>query len=120
MAAAYRIKSRRLKRPTQSARRFDDGREVCLANSEGRSRYNGIKQDLWERQGGRCAWDGCLVADQRVSLSEARLTGGDWEESQQRDDRIEDGTGRQINFLVHKVCLRGWHLARTGSGISWE
>lgn len=91
-----------------ATRRFDDGREVCLGNTAGRAEYQSRKQQLWQQQSGCCAEPACGL---RMSLDDARLTGGDWQEPpQQRDDRLER------NKLVHKRCLAAWHRRRGGSG----
>ena len=104
-----RPKPRQAIQPSSTAvRRYDDGREVCLANEEGRAEYTRRKQLVWERQLGICALHHC---GRRMSLQECRLTGGDWElTGQLRDDRIEEYKyGKPANQLVHKDCLRKWH-----------
>lgn len=89
-------------------RRHDDGREVCLANPEGRAEYVRRKQLRWQEQRGICALSTC---GGRMSLDECRFTGGNWEPTGRlRDDRIGvDKNGKPINELVHKDCLRTWH-----------
>ena len=96
--------------PTQAVRKYDDGREVTLANAAGRAEYVRRKQLLWEEQHGSCAY-----CQQKMSLLACRLTGGRWTEpgeEQNRDDRLVDREGRKINCLVCKDCLRDWHSAR--------
>lgn len=100
-----RITPFRAKIAKPTTRRFDDGREVCLNNADGRQEYESRKQQAWAMQQARCR-----VCQLRMSLAECRLTGGNWEPTGQlRDDRLTDGLGRQVNFLVHKHCLRSWH-----------
>ena len=108
---AYRLKSRGRAKVEPACRREEGGREVCQANAVGRAEYTRRKQLLWERQGGRCAAVGC---QQRLSLLDARMTGGNWEPTGQlRDDRIEAGSdGKPINELVHKACLAAYHEQR--------
>jgi hypothetical protein len=103
-----------------AVRRYDDGREVCLANLAGRAEYQRRKQLLWEGQSGLCAY--CQL---RMTLAACRLTGGAWQGGQRtgqrgdpqstvclRDDRLLNDKGEKINELVHKDCLRGWHESR--------
>jgi hypothetical protein len=90
-----------------TVRRYDGGREVCLANEAGRAEYMRRKQLLWEDQAGQCAQ--CHL---RMWLLETRMTGGSWGPTgQQRDDRLRTDDGRVVNRLVHKVCLGDWHRA---------
>jgi hypothetical protein len=111
---AYRLKSRSRPRTEPSVRREEDGREICQANAVGRAEYTRRKQLLWADQGGCCATEGCPVAGRRLSLLDARMTGGNWEPTGQlRDDRIEAGSdGKPINELVHKACLAAYHEQR--------
>lgn len=97
--------AKRFKQPSSQAaeplvRRFDDGREVCLSSPAGHAEYQRRKQLLWEGQAGLCVLPGC---GQRMSLADARLTGGDWGGVQLRDDRLAK------NSLVHKRCQAAWH-----------
>ena len=93
-----------------AVKRHEDGREVCLGNGQGRAEYVRRKEFLWQQQRGLCALSTCR---QRMHLLDTRMTGGDWEATgQQRDDRITDEKGGQINELVHKGCLRAWHERR--------
>jgi hypothetical protein len=98
---------------TASPVRVVDGREICLGNAAGRAEYRRRKQLLWEEQQGQCALHSCAC---RMTLDDTRMTGGEWSESdppQLRDDRLVDRrTGRAINYLVHKGCLRRWHEER--------
>jgi hypothetical protein len=89
-----------------AVRRWDDGRECCYNNPAGRAEYQHRKQLLWGEQRGVCAHCGA-----RMPLNETRLTHGDWEDKQKRDDRLRDENGSKVNFLVHKSCLRAWHSA---------
>ena len=103
---AYRLKSRGRAKVEPATRREEGGREVCQANAVGRAEYTRRKQLLWERQGGRC--QSCQM---RMTIPDARMTGGDWQPTGQlRDDRIEASDGsRQVNWLVHKACLQRYH-----------
>lgn len=93
-------------------RTFDDGREICLNNADGRAEYQNRKQQIWAMQRGRCALPDC---QKRMSLLDCRLTMGDWEPTGQlRDDRIYGASGKQMNELVHKACLRAWHALKLG------
>lgn len=94
----------------------DDGRECCRNNAVGHAEYTRRKQLLWEQQDGRCEHCG-----ERMRLDDCRLTHGSWTEMQQqgylvlRDDRLHDREGRQVNWLVHKSCLRDWHRSRSAA-----
>lgn len=104
-----------------AVRHFDDHREICLNNLSGRTEYDRRKQLLWEQQDGRCEHCGG-----RMRLTDCRLTHGSWTEQERdgylvlRDDRLQDRQGRQVNWLVHKGCLRDWHklqaMGSTGQG----
>lgn len=88
-------------------RRFDDGREVCLGNTAGRAEYQRRKQLLWQDQQGWCAVATC---QNRMTLADARMTGGSWMPTNQlRDDRLTDTAGKPLNKLVHKACQVAWH-----------
>lgn len=106
----YLRKRFRLTRPVPATRRYDDGREVCLANEAGRAEYQRRKQLLWSEQSGFCALPDC---GQRMSLIDARMTGGNWQATEQlRDDRLGlNANGQKINQLVHKSCMALWFVA---------
>lgn len=105
-----RIRERRTEAPV---RRFEDGREVCLGNDAGRAEYQRRKQALWEEQRGECVH--CHL---RMRLDDTRMTHGSWTETGVlRDDRLYD-KGKKVNELVHKHCLRPWHLAHAESMVS--
>jgi hypothetical protein len=108
-----RYQRKRFTRPVQeqAVRRFEDGREVCLANDVGRAEYQRRKQLLWAEQSGNC--DHCT---ERMALDDTRMTNGAWE-GLLRDDRMVNGKGEK-NRLVHKACLRAWHIARSANALS--
>ncbi len=104
----------RLTRPVPTTRRYDDGREVCLANEAGRAEYQRRKQLLWAEQDGHCALPSCGL---RMSLLEARMTHGNWQAiGQLRDDRLGlDKNEKPINQLVHKGCMAKWFELAQGT-----
>jgi hypothetical protein len=91
----------------ETIRRTESGAEVCLNNPAGRAEYERRKQGVWARQQGLCA-----QCHGYCSLEDSRLTSGEWQGSQERDDRITAATR-----VVHKRCLPKWHEKRNGSGI---
>jgi hypothetical protein len=99
-----------------------DGREIIdLTQPAGMAEYRRRKQQMYERQGGRCCLEGMVAACpggmmKRGSVVTLRRDdyggGGQCSRRGQRDDRIEVA-GRWQNGVAHYWCVRllgrrGW------------